>query len=131
MPQAGAQTFPFRWAVGIRVLATLFGGRSARIDVTPDTVALRYGVIFRVDIPRASIRSVEHTTIPRRWGIGAHGWAGRWLVNGSMQDLVTLTIDPRQPARTIGFRVRLRELTVSVENTDGFIAAVESAPAGR
>ena len=59
---------------------------------------------------------------------GAHGWRGRWLVNGSSKGIVELTIDPRVRAYVMGVPVKLRTLWVSVTDPDALIAA--AAPVG-
>jgi hypothetical protein len=53
---------------------------------------------------------------------GVHGLAGRWLVNGSSRGLVAVTIEPPARAFVVGFPVRLRVVTVSVEDPEGLIA---------
>ena len=53
-----------------------------------------------------------------------HGFAGRWLVNGSGQGIVGINLQPRQRGYVLGFPVRLRNLLVSVEDTAGLMAAL-------
>ena len=55
-----------------------------------------------------------------------HGFAGRWLVNGSGEDILTIDLEPVQRAYVMGFPVRLRQLMVSVADP----AALASALAG-
>ena len=55
---------------------------------------------------------------------GVHGWAGRWLVNGSGKGLVSLELKPEQRARVLGVPVRLRELIVSVEDPAALIRSL-------
>jgi hypothetical protein len=59
-----------------------------------------------------------------------HGWAGRYLVNGSGRNLVSIGLDPPQRARVIGFPVRVRELTVSVDDPAGLVEALAVASPG-
>ena len=82
------------------------------------------GWAFSAELPRSSIRSARRagTAI----SIGVHGWRGRWLVNGAAGPLVAVTIDPPAPARVLGVPIRLRELTVSVDDPDA--AAGELSP---
>ncbi len=56
---------------------------------------------------------------------GAHGWRGRWLVNGAGDGLVVIDISPPARARVTGVPVRLRELTVSVEDPDALAAELQ------
>lgn len=93
------------------------------IDVGADEVVVRLGWGFRAVIPRSAIRQVsarDGSVLSR----GAHGWAGRWLVNGAGRKLVTIAIDPPQRAYVTGFPIRLRELTVSAEVPGDLIAAL-------
>jgi hypothetical protein len=57
-------------------------------------------------------------------GIGVHGWRGAWLVNGAASGLVSITVDPPVRAWAVGVPVRLRQLTVSLEDPDAFRAAL-------
>jgi hypothetical protein len=53
-----------------------------------------------------------------------HGFAGRWLVNGSGDGIVSLELRPAQRAWVMGFPVRLRTLLVSVQDPAGLVAAL-------
>jgi hypothetical protein len=100
------------------------------VEVGAGEIRVRMGS-FKLDIPRSSIRSVQRS--PARVGgtAGVHGSRGRWLVNGSAEGLVELAVDP--PARVLPsidtlFGLgpsRVRQLTVSMEDPDGFIAAMD------
>jgi hypothetical protein len=74
---------------------------------------------FRADLDRASIVDVR----PRPyvwWAFGVHyGGQGRWIVNGSGHDVVALVLDPPGRARTLGVRITVREVWVSVEDPEG------------
>jgi len=82
------------------------------------------GWAFHATIDRSSIGEV----VPYEGRItawGAHGWRVRWLVNGSSDGVVVLRFDPPQRARVLMFPIRrLRELAVSVENADQFVATL-------
>jgi hypothetical protein len=109
---------------------TRHGGGPGRGGVVLDSAALRVLVPgFRLDIPRASVRSATRSARRIRGTIGVHGGRGRWLVNGSYNGLVELTIDPpcytpRQPS-TLFRKAKISSLTISLVDPDGFIAAVE------
>ena len=45
---------------------------------------------------------------------GVHGFAGRWLVNGSGWGILSIGLQPAQRAYVMGFPIRLRQLMVSV-----------------
>jgi hypothetical protein len=100
------------------------------VEVDPDTVRVRMGFAFRARFPRAAIRAVE-VDRDRVGGWGVHGWRGRWLVNGSSENLVRLELDPPARAHVLGFPVRLRLLRVSMVDPDGLIAALAGAERDR
>ena len=97
--------------------------------VDGDQIRVRMGS-FKLDLPRGSVRSVRPS--PARVGRtnGVHGGHGRWLVNGSADGLVEMTIDPPghvSPSIDTLFGLgpsRVDELTVSLADPDGFITAV-------
>jgi len=64
----------------------------------------------------------EHKQKPLSRGV--HGFAGRWLVNGSGQSIVGINLEPRQRGYVLGLPVRLRNLLVSVEEPAGVMAAL-------
>jgi len=64
-----------------------------------------------------------------RGTIGVHGSRGHWIVNGSYDGLVELSIEPpcytpRQPS-TLFRRTKVSSLTISLIDPDGFITAVD------
>ena len=108
----------------------LFGmgpGR-AGVEVGPDMIRVRGLTNFRLDIPRASVRSVARSQFPTKGTIGVHEIDGHWLVNGSADGLVELVIDPPLPVgrslSTAFTKGRVDSLIVSLADPDGFIAAV-------
>jgi len=106
-------------------LTVLFGGRSSALVTEGDHVVVTYGRWFRARFSRSVIAGVvrnDRKVLSR----GVHGWGGRWLVNGAGTGLVTLTLEPTQGARTIGVPVRLRELTVNVDDPDALVAALSA-----
>lgn len=119
------ERFPILYTGANRAMAVL-GLRSANsfVDVADDAVTVRLGWAFRARIPRSSIVGVadDHDRV---WGWGAHGWRGRWLVNGSSSNIVRIDIDPPAPARTAGFPVKLRTLRVSLEEPGRFVSALQ------
>jgi hypothetical protein len=100
------------------------GRRFSHIDVVdaePDgsEVRVQLGFAFRSSIPRKSIRSARRWRGPV-WGWGAHGWRGRWLVNGSSRGIVILEVEPAASAKVLGIPVRVTQLALSVEEPDRF-----------
>jgi hypothetical protein len=119
--------FPIRLGA-LKPLFVVMGLTSRRcyVEAGRDVVRVRMGWSFSADVLRPSIRSA-HRVHDKRWSIGVHGWRGRWLANGAAGPLVALEIAPPAHARVLGVRVRLQELTVSVEEPDAVIAALSSA----
>ncbi len=112
--------YPISQAWWFRPLGALLGGVRGAVEVTGDELKVRFGVMFRASVPRSAIRSAKPAKGPTL-GWGAHGWRGRWLVNGSSRGRVTITIDPVARGWVTGVPVKLRELTVSVDDPDGLI----------
>lgn len=119
----GTGTFTIRQHPAFRPLAGLFGGWRGTVTLDGTSLAVRYGAMFRMRVPRSSVVSAT----PRRGpvlGLGAHVWRRRWLVNGSSKGLVSVAIEPLGRARVLGFPVRVREVTVSLDDPEGFLAAL-------
>lgn len=116
--------FRIRFSPFIAALVAVFGvGRwNSDVDVGPDELRVRMGWMFRAHIPRASIGTVAERGYVW-WAYGVHGIGGRWIVNGSGHDIVTVRIEPPVRAWVVGVPVRLRELWVSLDDPAGFQAA--------
>jgi hypothetical protein len=104
------------------------GPRRSYVRIGDDSLNVAMGWGFRADIPLASVTGSALET-DRVVGWGVHGWRGEWLVNGSTQGVVKLTIDPPVRARVFGANVRLRVLLVSVDDPDALISACVPATA--
>lgn len=118
------QRLQLRYGV-LRWLLVLLGmgPRLSWVEVGADVVAVRMGWAFSADIPRHTVTQAVRGA-DRYWGIGVHGWRGQWLVNGSVRGIVTLRVDPRCPARTLGFPIRLQTLHVSLAEPEALLAAL-------
>jgi hypothetical protein len=95
----------------------------AYVEVDDVSVRVRFGIGFAATIPRASVVAATHDT-DRVLAWGAHGFAGRWLVNTSSKGVVALTIDPEARGWVLGFPVRLRLLRVSLAEPERFVAVM-------
>ena len=101
------------------------------VAVDTGEIRVRMGS-FKLDIPRSSVRSVQRSRARVGGTTGVHGRRGRWLVNGSAEGLAELTIDPPvhiSPSIDTLFGLgpsRVRQLTLSLDDPDGFVAAVEA-----
>jgi hypothetical protein len=98
------------------------------VEIGSGEVRVRMGS-FKLEIPRDSVRSVKRSQARLRGTTGVHGGRGRWLVNGSADGLVEITIEPPsylgRGIDTLFRREKVNSLTVSLVDPDGFIAALE------
>ena len=101
----------------------MLGPKRAWIEVDDDAVTVHMGWAFNARFPRSAATEVL-PEMDRYYSMGAHGWRGKWLVNGSQEGLVRLSIDPSADvsATTCGIGIKLHTLIVSVEEPDAFIA---------
>jgi hypothetical protein len=101
------------------------------VAVDAGEIRVRMGS-FKLDIPRSSVRSVQRSQARVGGTTGVHGRRGRWLVNGSAEGLAELTVDPPvhiSPSIDTLFGLgpsQVRQLTLSLDDPDGFVAAVEA-----
>jgi len=101
------------------------GPRWSGVELGPDAMRVRMGWAFHTRVPRSAIQGASPRT-RMVGGIGVHGWAGRWLVNGSTKGVVAIDIDPPARGYVMGFPVRLRQLAVGLADPEGFLAAIGS-----
>ena len=94
------------------------------IEIVDDRVSVRMAWGFRTTFDRSAVQgtSLFGQKIPLTRGV--HGWAGRWLVNGSGDGILVINLDPRQRGYVMGFPVKLRELLVSVDDPSALAAAL-------
>ncbi len=82
---------PWRWILPIFLLPA----RLAYIRIDGDLGPGAHGVGVPPEFPKGSVESVsDHRPVV---SIGAHGWNGRWLVNGAHRPIATIALSP--PAR--------------------------------
>jgi hypothetical protein len=142
LPRPGAQWFAIRysdsWSGRITdSLDRLFfhAGRGiSGVEVDAGEIRVRMGS-FKLDIPRSSVRSAQRSTAKVGSTTGVHAGPGRgrgrWLVNGSAEGLAELVIDPPghvSPSIDTLFGLgpaRVSQLTLSLEDPDGFVAALQ------
>ncbi len=117
--------FAFRYDRWCGWILGIFGSgrRFSRVIVTNSDLDVQLGVAFRAMVPLSSIVSASPWT-GRVFGWGAHGWGGRWLVNGSSKGIVVLHLEPVAKGRVLGIPVTLRELAISMEDPGGLVAAL-------
>lgn len=122
---AGTTRFPIRFSAGNRILfrLLLIPTSSAYVELGPDTILVRMSWAFSGRIPRRLVSTAGPGKPPLiRFTAGAHGWRGRWLVNGSAAGIVRVQLSEPTRAYVTGFPIRLKELSVSLDDPDGFLA---------
>ena len=117
--------FPISFDGWYRVLSSIIGllPSSSYVNVDSEQVQVRMGWAFRSRFPRSVVVSVSELG-RRPFSRGVHGFAGRWLVNGSGSGVVSVQLSQRQRAYVLGFPVRLKLLMVSVAEPGALAAAV-------
>lgn len=125
-----SHAWPGRLTASLDRLLFRAGPGVSGVEVGADAIKVRMGS-FKLDVPRSSVRSVRRSEAKVGGTSGVHGSRGRWLVNGSPDGLVEMAIDPPcriTPSIDTLYGLgpsRVRQLIVSLEDPDGFIAAVQ------
>lgn len=118
--------FALSFNVFMRVLCGLLrmGPAQSGVWIDDHTVRVRMGWAFSATFSLDDVASADHLEhLAWWWGQGVHGFRGRCIVNGSNQGLVRLHLDPG--ARTGSWpRIPVHDLTLSLEDPDGFLAAL-------
>src|SRR5262249_54099172 len=96
---------------------------TAYVGVDGTEVEVRMGWAFRARFPQSAVVATS-TLDTRPLSRGVHGFAGRWLLNGSRKGILKLALDPPQRAYIIGVPIRLRDLLVSVTAPHALVAAL-------
>ncbi len=91
--------------------------RASYVEVDGDAIRVRMGYAFRARFTRGDISTVEARGPVV--SVGVHGWRGRWLVNGANRPIARVVLALPAHAYVLGFRVRLSELLVSVDDVAG------------
>ena len=120
-----AVRFPIRfdaWYRPLSCLFLLFPSRSY-VEIADGQVHVRMAWAFRATFPRATVAAIAASD-RRPASRGVHGFAGRWLVNGSGAGIVTMDLNPIGRGYVMGFPVKLRQLSVSVDDPEGLIAGL-------
>jgi hypothetical protein len=123
--------FPIRFNSfnGVLLRGLLISPSDAAVELAEDTVHVRMAWAFSARIPRRLVAKAgpgQPPTIP--FTAGAHGWRGRWLVNGSADGIVTMDLSEPVRANVAGFPIKLKELSVSLEDPEGFLSALGAPP---
>jgi hypothetical protein len=121
--------FPIRYTAGKGAVlrSVLVLQRHSYVEVDGDTVRVRMSWAFSTTFSRRDIASVERRA-PVPLTAGAHGWRGRWLVNGASGPLVGITFRSPVRAYVMGVPIKLRDLRVSVADADRLVTELGGAP---
>jgi hypothetical protein len=133
MKYMSLERFPIRFDPWYLILSSvLFLPPShSYVEVKGEEVRVRMGWAFRSRFPKKAVATAAKTH-EKPLSRGVHGLAGRWLVNGSGQGILTINLVPAQRGYVVGFPVRLRQLMVSVAEPDTLAAVLTgSAQSGR
>jgi hypothetical protein len=84
------------------------------IEINGAEVRVQMSWAFRCRFPKKAVQSTEELH-KQPLSRGVHGFAGRWLVNGSGKGILTINLMPTQRGYVIGFPIHLKQLMVSVE----------------
>jgi len=119
------QRFPILFEAWYAILssALFLPPASSWVEVDCEEVRVRMGWAFRARFPKAAVTAAAEMHA-RPLSRGVHGFAGRWLVNGSGRGLLSIQLAPAQRGYVLGFPVRLRELMVSVVEPEALAAAL-------
>ena len=115
-----------RW---YRPLATALGMGPKRtmIRVAGDTLEIKYGWAFHLDIPLDNITSARRIAgRPFSWGV--HSGGDMWIVNASRDGIVELKLARPVTSKSVKLQSNswgeVRSLYLSLTDPDGFIAAL-------
>jgi hypothetical protein len=128
---AGRRRFPIRFSSlnGVLFRGLLIPPSSSYVDLDDQTIHVRLSWAFSARIPRRMAAGAGLGRPPTiRFTAGAHGWGGRWLVNGAPDGIVTIDLSEPVRAFVSGFPIRLKELSASLEDPEGFLAALGAPP---
>src|SRR5437588_4397484 len=115
--------FPIRFSSGNGILfrGLLIAPSHSSVELDDDSIKVRMGWAFSARIPRRLVARADPGRRPRiPLTAGAHGWGGRWLVNGAPDGIVDIELAEPVRAFGAGFPIRLKVLAVSREDPDGF-----------
>ncbi len=121
--------FPISFDNWYRLLSTalLLPPSSSYVEIDGSQVYVRMGWAFRSRFPRLAVMSAMELR-KKPLSRGVHGFAGRWLVNGSGRGILSIElVDPPQRAYIMGFPVRLRVLIVSVSDPAALASALKGS----
>ena len=118
-------SIPYSRFSGLVLRLLWMGPRRSLLRVDERDLRVRMGWAFRARIPRSTIVSARAAGPPPwTWGVGVHGWRGRWLVNGRRSPTVVIEMTEPVPARVGPFRSGLTCLQIGVDDPEALTAAL-------
>ena len=95
------------------------------VEVDRGEIRVRMSWGFAAQFPKSTVKSLSRLA-RKPISRGVHGFAGRWLVNGSGNGIVIIDLDPPQRGYVMGFPVRIRQLMVSMEKPEQLMTALSN-----
>ena len=95
-----------------------FLGAHGVVELDDERLRVHVGPLFRVDVPRALVTSVEIVTPSWLAGFGVHHWRGAWVIDGRREDAVDVKLSKAVTGRMLGIPVRVRRLQLGVERLE-------------
>ena len=134
MPGAGSKStirFPilFDSLYGTLSTALFMPPAKSYVEVDGGEVRVRMSWGFAAQFPKSAVKGVSRLA-RKPISRGVHGFAGRWLVNGSGNGIVIIDLDPPQRGYVMGFPVKLRQLMVSMEEAERFMVVLSNKGEG-
>lgn len=125
MASMGIKRFSIRFDPWYAMLSSilLLPPSNAYVEMNGEEVRVQMGWAFRSRFPRTAVASAAKAD-EKPLSRGVHGFAGRWLVNGSGRGILTINLAPAQRGYVMGFPVRLRRLMVSVAEPEALAATL-------
>lgn len=117
------------WRLGLGIIG--LGPSFSGVDLDAEELRMRFGWGFTMRAPRSSVARAGRFDHHVWYSLGAHtNLRGRWLVNGSGHGLVRIILSERGSGTSSGFPIHPHDVLVSLEDPDGFLAALGASPLG-
>jgi hypothetical protein len=116
-----------RWYRPLAIVCGL-GPNRTKIRVADDTLHVKHGWAFRLDVPLKDIKSARLAPgRPLAWGV--HPMGDAWLVNASRDGVVELKFARPATSKSVklsaGTWAEVHSLCLSLAEPEGFIAALK------
>jgi hypothetical protein len=114
----------FDRSYGILSSLLLLRPADSYLEIDDQEVRVKMGWAFRSRFPKSAVTQTAETN-RHPLSRGVHGFAGRWLVNGSGQGIISISLSPTQRGYVMGVPVRLKQLKISVAEPSGMVEALK------